>query len=525
MIYDAIVVGGGASGLTAAAFLARDGYKTLLLEQQPHCGGLVNNFTRDGFTLDGGIRALENAGVMFPMLKNLGIEIEFTKNRVSLGIEDQVINVEADQDLSAYENLLQRLYPESRDEISAIIVDIKQISHYMDIQYGINNPLFLDIKEDLDYFIKAVFPWMFKYALTVSKVNRKNQPVVPYLRKFTQNQALIDIIAQHFFTDTPAFFALSYFRLYQDYHYPKGGTGVFSQKLIDFIQQHGGEIRTNTTVTSINLEKQAVITEDGGEFEYRQLLWTADQKQLYQVVDRDALTKQETVAAVDEKKTFLAEKSGSDSVLTLYLLTDLDKSYFEKISNGHFFYTPSRQGQSKAGLPPMKGAWEEIKDWLEKFYTFTTYEIAIPALRDSSLAPEGKTGLIISTLFDYQFTKMIYDNGLEDVFRSTVTELMTNTLDQSIYPGLEKSVENSFTATPMTIQNLTSSTDGAITGWSFTNHPIPAESRLIKIASSVVTPLPNVTQAGQWTYSPSGFPVSLITGKVAADRIHKQLKK
>ncbi len=83
---------------------------------------------------------------------------------------------------------------------------------------------------------------------------------------------------------------------------------------------------------------------------------------------------------------------------------------------------------------------------------------------------------------------------------------------------------DSFTSTPLSIKKITGNTDGAITGWSFTNDPVPAESRLVKIANSVKTPLPDVHQAGQWTYSPSGLPVSLITGKLAADRINKQLK-
>ena len=55
---------------------------------------------------------------------------------------------------------------------------------------------------------------------------RLSQPVAEYLAKFTTNKALVDVIAQHFFQDTPTFFALSYFSLYLDYCYPKGGTGM-----------------------------------------------------------------------------------------------------------------------------------------------------------------------------------------------------------------------------------------------------------------------------------------------------------
>ena len=60
-------------------------------------------------------------------------------------------------------------------------------------------------------------------------------------------------------------------------------------------------------------------------------------------------------------------------------------------------------------------------------------------------------------------------------------------------------------------------TDGAITGWAFTNENMPAERRMLAIARAVRTPLPDVLQAGQWTYSPSGVPIAILTGKLAAD--------
>jgi phytoene dehydrogenase-like protein len=524
MKFDAIIVGGGAAGLTAAAHLTKDGHKILLLEKEAQCGGLVTSFQRDGFTFDGGIRALENAGVLFPMLKKLGIDLPFVENKVSLGIEDQVIHIEGDESIHNYGDLLKAYYPESIDDINAIIADIEEITHMMDIQYGIDNPLFLDIKEDRDYFIKEVFPWMLKYALTFSKVGKKNQPVIPYLENFTDNQALIDIITQHFFRATPAFFALSYFKLYQEYIYPKNSTGDFSQKLVEVIQAQGGEIRTGTTVTAIDLDQQTAKTSDGQLFKYNFLIWAADQKTLYRMVDEPALKDPKTRAAVQEKKAFLAKKNGNDSVLTLYLTVDLDKTYFGKISNAHFFYTPSRVGLSKAGEAPIDGSWEETASWLEKFYALTTYEISIPALRNSAMAPAGKTGLIISTLFDFTLTKYIDDQGWTNAFQNHLKTQMIQTLEASVYPHLSEAVIDSFISTPLTLQNRSGNTEGAITGWSFKNDPMPAESRLIKISKSVQTPLPGVFQAGQWTYSPSGFPVALITGKLAADAIHKRLK-
>jgi hypothetical protein len=104
-----------------------------------------------------------------------------------------------------------------------------------------------------------------------------------------------------------------------------------------------------------------------------------------------------------------------------------------------------------------------------------------------------------------------------------VARVMVETLDRTLYPGLAGALMLSFSSTPLSIQKVAGTTDGAITGWSFRNQSIPAESRLTRIANTANTILPDIYQAGQWAYSPAGLPVSLITGKVAADKIQKRL--
>ncbi|MBA3072598.1 MAG: FAD-dependent oxidoreductase, partial [Anaerolineae bacterium] len=196
MKYDAIVIGGGIAGLTSAAFVAKAGHSILLCEKEHTCGGLLNTFERNGFFFDGGIRATENSGVLFPMIKKLGLDIEFVPNKISVGIEDRVIRINDQKSVEAYQELLNDLYPENRHEIDEIIIQIKKIMKYMEVQYGIDNPMFLDIKEDRDYFIKAIVPWMFKYAVTAPKISKLQEPVVDFLRRYTQNQSLLDIICQ-----------------------------------------------------------------------------------------------------------------------------------------------------------------------------------------------------------------------------------------------------------------------------------------------------------------------------------------
>jgi phytoene dehydrogenase-like protein len=525
MDYDVIIVGGGIAGLTAAAYLARAGYATLLCEKQAACGGLVNTFERDGFVYDGGIRALENSGILFPMLKDLGLDIAFVRNTVTIGIEDRVIRVDSVDSIADYQALLTELYPESSREIAKIMKQIRRIMHYMEIQYGIDNPVFLDPKADREYFAKVIFPWMFKYALTISRVNALKEPVVDHLRRFTENESLLDIITQHFFQATPAFFALSYFTLYLDYHYPLGGNGTFARKLAEFVRSHHGTILTHTDVVAVDPGKRCIQDAAGNTYTYRNLIWAADQKLLYRILDLGALDDESVKQAIRQRRTSLLDKLGGDSVLTVYLALDMDPRYFRERASEHFFYTPRREGQSKAGPLPVGKPREAIEAWLKEFFALTTYEIACPVLRDATLAPAGKTGLIVSMLFDYTLTQQIQEMGWYDDFKRISEAAMVDTLDGSIFPGIKAAILDVFSSTPLTLAQVTGNSQGAITGWSFTNDPVPAESRLPKVMASVRTPIPGVFQAGQWTFSPSGFPTAILSGKLAADQVRKALKR
>lgn len=525
MIFDAVIVGGGIAGLTAAAYLTKAGKSVLLCEKEEKCGGLVNNFERDGFVYDGGVRAFENSGVLFPMLRQLGISLEFVPNRITIGIEDKVIQIESDESVEDYKNLLIDIYPESQEEIEQIIKQIRRIMHFMDVQYGIENPMFLDFKKDQEYMLKEIIPWVFKYAFTAPQISKMNEPVVDFLKKYTLNQSLLDIITQHFFQETPAFFALSYLKLYLDYHYPKGGTGILITKLVNLILEHKGEIRNNTEISAVDIENRTVVDTLGKSFHYQRLIWAADLNFLYRLVDLNKISTIKTKNSIIERQNLVLDKSGNDSIYTIFLGVNLDKLYFSDKCSEHFFYTPSKIGQSVCGPIPLGQVRIKVEKWLNQFLELTTYEISIPVLRDSSMAPKGKTGLIISFLFDYKLTKQIEEQGWYAEFKSLCEMKMVKVLSESIFKGMEGTIVHMFSSTPLTMAKLSGNHEGAITGWSFTNRPVPAESRLPKIMNAINTPIPAVYQAGQWTYSPSGLPISFLTGKIAADKVIKDLKK
>jgi phytoene dehydrogenase-like protein len=113
--------------------------------------------------------------------------------------------------------------------------------------------------------------------------------------------------------------------------------------------------------------------------------------------------------------------------------------------------------------------------------------------------------------------------GWYEEFKQISEGHIIDVLDRTIYKGIKEKVIDRFSSTPLTLERIAGNSDGAITGWAFTNRPIPAVNKMPRVTDSVLTPIPDVFQAGQWTYSPAGLPISIMTGKIAADKVNKTL--
>ena len=519
--YDVIVVGGGIAGLTAFAYLKEYGERALLLEKERETGGLVDCFEAYGVRFDAGIRAFENSGIIRPMLKELGISLEFIRNPVTVSIGEETVRFDdREQGLEDYGKLLLKFFPGEERAILRIMGEIRRVMGYMDVLYGIDNPLFMDLK-DMEYVRRTLLPWLLRYQVNIRKAARLKEPVNDYLARFTKNRSLIDMITQHFFQATPSFFALSYFGLYTDYLYPLGGTGMLSAKLLE---KGTGEVRTGSRVVRVDAASRLVSTAAGEVFGYEKLIWAADLKSLYKAVDP------QTVPSGRRRKVFFKQKgrilaaSGSDSVLSVYYSFDLETSAFEGVGP-HMFYTPREEGLNKV----LERSWsqydsfEGLLGWLQDYFKYTTYEISIPALRDGSLAKPGKSGVIVSTLIDYPLVKKVEELGFYEEFKRYFEKYILGLLEEKVGRPLEEALAGSVVSTPLTIERRTGSSGGAITGWSF-EEEIPVVHGFTKIARSIRTVLPDIYQAGQWAFSPSGAPVCILTGKLAAKEADRMIR-
>ncbi len=507
--FDIIVVGGGIAGLTSAAYGVKNNKNVLLCECSNKVGGLVGGFQVDGFVFDTGIRAIENSGTLIPMLNELNIKLPLVKDRVRVQIGDNSVDFTCHDAMQKYEELLIEHFPNDATDIKSIVVEMKKTIKKSKVLYEIENPLFKDCFRDREYIFKELFPWMFQFTKEIKSINRMQTPINEYLKKFTSNKQLIDMITQHFFTDTPAFFAMSYFYMYTDYYYPTGGTNALPFALSNYIRNNGGTIKCNSRINRIDVNEKYITTEIGQKYHYKKLIWCADSKSLWQ-----SITNYKNTKSIQELQNKIKINKGNNSVLSIYLALDLPSSEIAEICSQHMFFTPYTNG-----LSSLKNncTWQES---LKNILKYTTYEISCPSSHHESLAPPNKCSLVISTLFEYGIAKTALEQGYYQDLKRLCTDEIIEVISHTLIKNLKDKILFSKCSTPLTIEKYTRNSSGAITGWAFTDG-IPAQKDLTKVNQSVLTPFKDIFQAGQWCITPSGVPTSIITGKIALQKALK----
>jgi len=526
-----VIVGAGMAGLTAAAYLIRQNCDVLLIEKSNRSGGLVHTFVQDGFSFDTGPRAFVNSGMVKPILKDLGIDWETLNNKVSLAVEDQMFRIDSMDSIDEYKSMLLNLYPENSKDIEQIMSSIYQLSEYTKVLYAFDNPYFVDYKSDKKFLFKKLLPWTFKLLYVLRKFNQFDMPMEEFLNCLTDSQSLIDILTQFFFRKTPTYFALGYFYVWLDYFYPKGGTGTLPTVLHEKISKQGGKFKFNTQIEKIIPSESKVVDCEGNQYDYDYLIWAADLKTLYKKLNPAGLDNK-TIEKIKAQSQRILSAKAAESSFAMYIAVDRPPSYFQKNGGAHLFYTPSKKGLGDTNRAVKekllenfeKKSKEEILAWLDDFCNLNTFEVSVPVLRDSTLAPEGKTGLMISCIFDYEVIEKIDEAGWLDEFKTEMENRIIGIFSQSFYKGLEDDIIFKFSSSPLTINDIVGSSEGSIVGWSFETEA-PVYNKLKDVPKSAQTPIPKIFQAGQWAYAPAGVPIAMLTGWHASQEIIKQSKK
>jgi prolycopene isomerase len=475
--WDAIVIGSGLGGLTAAARLAKTGLRVLVLEQHVIAGGYAHHFLRKvrgtKIVYDFDV-ALHQTGDLIPgrhihrVLNDLGILPDLALNRFEIAYRTRGpshdLQVPADAD--DYEALLYQSYPDQTGPIRELFATLRAIDEPAPDE-GPSEAAFASMGQSLEDLFDAC------------GCDARLRSIVATLWGYL---GLIPRQASAFL----------YAQLWSSYHlggcfYFRGGGQALTDAFVDVIESNRGRVLLRSEVNGIRTENGRVVgveTKRHGAFHAPVVVSNAaGPTTFHQLLDSPAL------ARVD------AEKSDS-----LPLSISI-----------HQAYVGIRGDAAKLGLPdrglfvtPSYDFDDELRALESGDYRSQGWMAGNHNLADPGHAPAGRSILHSTVMADGRLWE-----GLDDAsYRERKADLeacLLDRLEQSI-PDLRERIEICETGTPHTMQRYSGNPLGAIYGYASSpeGHSIHRpEAR---------TSVPGLYLAGAWTFPAAGFTGSMSSG-------------
>ncbi len=258
--YDVVIVGSGLAGLVSAYILSKNGYKVVVLEKNHQVGGCLQSFSRHGVSFDTGVHyvgAVEEGGILRRFFRYLGLD------RIPLQFLDEdaydTVTIEGKSYAYAhgyegFADTLSRQFPSQRAQLHAYVDGIRQVAEH--------SPLY-------DFRLAESPDFIYSEAMHLS--------ADAYIASRVSDARLAEVLA-----GTRMLYAgvkgRSPFYLHAliNHSYmlgaarPVGGSQQIADSLVDSIRAFGGEVYTDSEVTSLQCGEAgvtAVIVADGRRFD------------------------------------------------------------------------------------------------------------------------------------------------------------------------------------------------------------------------------------------------------------------
>jgi phytoene dehydrogenase-like protein len=153
---DVVIIGSGIGGLTCAAALTKRGKKVLVIEQHRRPGGYVSSFKRKEFRFDSGLEAFSSNGIVFPILKELGLWNKVKFVRASFQIIAPNLNMKLTS-LDQVRSDLEKAFPANEAELEGYFKELHRLVKPIKKMYQRPVP---PVKRGFEKFI-TMFPMPF----------------------------------------------------------------------------------------------------------------------------------------------------------------------------------------------------------------------------------------------------------------------------------------------------------------------------------------------------------------------------
>ena len=479
-----IIIGGGIAGLAAGCYGQMNGYRTQIFEMHHLPGGLCTAWERKGYTFDGCIHYLLGSGEGQPfnqMWHELGVVpgrrfVDHDELMRVVGPDGQTlvgfVNPEA---LQAH---LMQISPADARRIRTLTESIGLFTRFDMSQQQIKPRALMDAEDWRDFGVKMM-PFMGALArwarLSVQEfaAGFKNDflqralPVVFGWPEIPMMAVIMLLAAMH--SGNAGF--------------PVGASLEFARAIEKRYLELGGEIHYRAQVERILVENgRAVGVKLYNDEEYRAeaIISAADGRStLFEMLPQKYVPRK-------IKRLY-------DGHVPLYSQVQISLGVNRDLSAEPHWVTYLLD-------EPLVIMNEEISEIGVKHYCF-----------DPSLAPAGKSCLIVMFRSRYGYWQRIYGRAMYDSEQSQVSDMVIGFLEK-LYPGIGGQVEVIDEATPLSYERYTGNWQGSSVGWLLTKQTMQMN---IRGMDKTLPGLENFYMAGQWVEPGGMVPVVAASGRNA----------
>jgi phytoene dehydrogenase-like protein len=490
--WDAIIIGAGMGGLTAAAHLVKAGLRVLALERNPHIGGTACVYHRKGFTFPMGPLGFSHPGLVQNTLEDLEVGEDLKFSRVHYRIRALGLDLSLSLPFPDMVKELSKLFPADAEGVKHFFEDMNELIFK---QNRDPNRSTLNQKCDFsasEYLHNLIKDWRLRCIL--GSIGTRE----PY-------------------SGLPLLAAMWNLMSHEGIWFPEEGMQSFCERLVKAVvgnNDRSGEIRLNKEVAKIRADQGkvlGVILKDGTQIDSSSVISNADYKTAFLKLMDPKMIPPEWYDAISS-----ARQTGS--VFQVCLGVDMGKadlSAFKKASR--LIYRRSGRNMQE----------RESLDW-------TVQEIDPEALASQELevslwgkdwelaSSEGRASIVIRAEAEYKhFAK--YRLGWRQrspeyqEYKTRLAQAFIREIDHLI-PGLEKAILAVDVATPLTFEDQGGRSGGAVAGWSWDYE----DFRDDQPKELLLTPIKGLYMAGYQAFSAlfmGGIPTAMESGKRAAKAV------
>jgi phytoene dehydrogenase-like protein len=470
--YDLIVIGSGMGGLTAAALLAKEGRKVLVLEQKNQPGGYCRTFRSGSYAYDRALHLIMGCARSSP----LGIGV-INNLLLHLGVRDKCEFIRVDPLFTAHFPDYQLQIPGRQEPYLQTLVqqfpsDVKGIMRLADLCTRI-------YREMMEF---PVMPGIMDMILTIKRqpklFRHANATLSTVLDAHLSDPHLKAICASLWpYLGAPpsrvsflTWAAMMAIYLEGGAFYCRGGFQNLADAVCASLLDNGGELVLNSRVKSIRVRKRKVYgveLEDGSYVRSPIIISNIDAKQ----------TLAEFVPQSEQPQRYIRKMNRmtiTPYIAKMYLGSDLDISSMG-VTHENASYTSWKLEETSLN---------RISDRISGAF------VTIPTLTDNSLAPPGKHVVILSGMVDPDANPETDCNPNNPIFKMLLDG------GETILPGLR--------------EHITDHGDCAILGPVYGWEATPKQSGAFRLGH--VTPISGLYLCGQWTQPGHGIWTVVLSG-------------